>query len=107
MRLSGGALGKVARAPYTTPLKGSRHESAQPDPEIISIAACLAPVLVRTLPWHWESDLIMGRNNQTALGTSNALRVWCCSCAYCAFSRRSAASYMTPPAREANLLALG
>lgn len=38
-------------------------------PEMISIEERPTEVAARTVPGHWESDLIMGRNNRTALGT--------------------------------------
>lgn len=38
-------------------------------PEMISIEERPAAVAARTIPGHWESDLLMGRHNRTALGT--------------------------------------
>lgn len=50
--------------------KGKKAESKQGQiPDMISIEERPAEVEDRTVPGHWESDLVMGRQNKTAIGT--------------------------------------
>ena len=49
--------------------RSQRRRSSAPIQDIISIEARPAEVADRTIPGHWEGDLLIGRRNASALGT--------------------------------------
>lgn len=49
--------------------RGKRRLTSRPIQDLISIEERPAEVADRTVPGHWEGDLLMGRRNASALGT--------------------------------------
>ena len=56
------------RHPFRRP-RGKRRRTTRPIQDIISIEERPAEVADRTVPGHWEGDLLMGHGNASALGT--------------------------------------